>query len=140
MEAFHGAAPSAAATTRRRRYSECPTPARTDAATSASCARSSASPDVAHWARKAGDDLRRLHALDCVDRPMGVGSRHGPIKRSFGLRVQPPLQTGDEEMSRVDEGSSFQKMSPTPHPPVNIDEIKDFVFSLAHFPMCSHCW
>ncbi len=44
-------------------------------------------PDVAHDAREAGDDLRRLDAPDRVDRPMGVGSRHGYRSHHLHLRV-----------------------------------------------------
>ena len=47
------------------------------AATSASCASSSATPDVAHHARQAGDELRLLDAADRLDGVMCIGSRHG---------------------------------------------------------------
>ena len=47
------------------------------AATSASCARSSASPTSRTMRVEAGDEPRRLDSPDRVDRAMGVGSRHG---------------------------------------------------------------
>ena len=47
-------------------------------------------PDVAHDAREAGDDLRRLDAPDRVDRPMGVGSRHGYRSHHLHARVAEP--------------------------------------------------
>jgi hypothetical protein len=57
------------------------------AATSASCARSSASPTSRTMRARLSDDLRRLDAPDRVDRPMGVGSRHGyRITSSFCQR------------------------------------------------------
>ena len=56
------------------------TPARghcSSAATSASCASSSATPTSRTMPRQAGDQLRRLDPPDGFDRAMGVGRRHG---------------------------------------------------------------